>query len=107
MNRDEKRMMRRIVQGYDRSIRNAHDDLEREISKLQYREESKLQALPASFENSPTADNLTEASDMLKRILTDDEKIMIFLMIFYMSQTSALTTSLLHARRRSIWRRKM
>ncbi len=75
MNRDEKRMMRRIVQGYDRSIRNAHDDLEREISKLQYREESKLQALPASFENSPTADNLTEASDMLKRILKDDEKI--------------------------------
>ncbi len=76
MNRDEKRMMRRVIQSYDRNLRNAHIDFEKEIGKLQYKEETKLSALPSSFENSPIADNLNEASEMLKSILKIDDKIM-------------------------------
>ena len=76
MNRDEKRKMRRVIQKYDSSLRNAHDDFEREIGKLQYREDSKLKSLPQSFENSSLADKLTEAHEMLGRILKADEKIM-------------------------------
>ena len=75
MNRDEKRIMRRVIQKYDSSLRNVHDDFEREIGILQYREDSKLKALPQSFENSSLAYNLTEASEMLGRILKMDEKI--------------------------------
>ena len=76
MNRDEKRMMRRVIQKYDNSLRNAHGDFEKEIGKLQYREETKLVSLPSSFENSRVADNLTESSEMLGRILKAEEKIM-------------------------------
>ncbi len=75
MNRNEKRRMRRVIQSYDRSLRNAHDEFEREIGKLKYNEESKLVSLPSSFENSPIADNLNEASEMLDSILKADEKI--------------------------------
>ncbi len=75
MNRDEKRRMRRVIQSYDRSLRNAHDEFEREIGKLKYNEKSKLVSLPSSFENSPIADNLNEASEMLDSILKADEKI--------------------------------
>lgn len=76
MNRDDKRMMRRVIQKYDNSLRNAHGGFEKEIGKLQYREETKLASLPSSFETSRVADNLTESSEMLGRILKAEEKIM-------------------------------
>ena len=90
MNRDNKRKMNRVIKNYDRGLRNAHAEFESEIGKLQYNEESKLNSLPSSFENSPTADNLSEASEMLNKILKLDEKIIDLLDdILYESGTSS------------------
>ncbi len=75
MNRDEKRSMKRVIQNYDRSLRTAHSDFEKEIELMRYKESEKLAALPSSFESSPIADNLTESAEMLGSILKKDEKI--------------------------------
>ena len=79
MNRDDKRRMKRIIQNYDRSLRTAHCDLEKEIELMRYKESEKLATLPSSFESSPTADNLTESAEMLSSILKKDEKIIAIL----------------------------
>ncbi len=75
MNRDERRRLKRVIQNYDRSLRTAHSDLEREIDLMKYKESGKLAALPSSFESSPIADNLAESEEMLSSILKKDEKI--------------------------------
>lgn len=75
MNRDDRRKIKRVVQDYDRNIRTAHADFEKTIGILQFRESGKLNALPPSLESSPTADNLTEAVEMLTTILKKDEEI--------------------------------
>lgn len=76
MNRDERRKVKRIVQDYDRSLRSAYEDFEREMSIMKDNESEKISSLPSSFEEAPIADKLRDSVDMFSTILEKSENIM-------------------------------
>lgn len=76
MNRDDKRRMIRVVQSYDRSLRTAYSEFEREINDMKDKESEKLEALPSSFETSQLAEKLSDAVDMFDTVLEKAEDIM-------------------------------
>ncbi len=76
MNRDDKRRMIRVVQSYDRSLRTAYSEFEREINDMKDKESEKLEALPSSFEASQLVEKLSDAVDMFDTVLEKAEDIM-------------------------------
>ncbi len=75
MNKNGKRKLKRIVQNYDRSVRNAQFAFVNDIEALKADEEYKRENLPESFENSSKAYELDEAVEMLGNIVKKTEKI--------------------------------
>lgn len=75
MNKNGKRELKRVVQNYDRSLRQAQSSFVRDIEKLKNDEEYKRGNLPLSFEYSSKAYELDEAIEMLKNILKKTVKI--------------------------------
>lgn len=75
MNRDERRKLRKVVQSFDRSVRQAHYSFARDIDIMKWNEECKRNNLPLSLECSPRADELDETAKMLGAILKKAEKI--------------------------------
>ncbi len=69
MNRDDRKRMTRVVQSYDRAIRTANDVFVKEVDDMKDNESRKQENLPSSFETSDTAENLSDAFDMLETVL--------------------------------------
>lgn len=75
MNRDDRKKMTRVVQDYDRAIRTAHADFERELDDMMDNESRKQDNLPSSFEDSVIAENLSQSFDMFEGVLGKAEEI--------------------------------
>ena len=75
MNRNDKRRMTRVIQNYDRTMRTAYAEFEREMDDMKDEESRKQDNLPSSFETSPVAENLSTSFEMLETALGKAEDI--------------------------------
>jgi predicted DNA binding CopG/RHH family protein len=75
MNESGRNKLKRVVQNYDRSMRQSQFSFINEIESLKDEEECKRGNLPYSFEYSTKAYELDEAVEKLKTILKKTEKI--------------------------------
>ncbi len=76
MNRDERRRFKKVVKGFDSSLRLAQSAFVKELTVMKEKEAGKLENLPESFESSALAEQLSESEDMLDSLLSRAEEIM-------------------------------
>ncbi len=76
MNRNGVNRLKKVVQAYDYSIRQADCFFQSNIEEMKAEEESKVENLPESLQSSQKADALEDAVEMLEALLDNAESIL-------------------------------
>ncbi len=76
MNRNGVNRLKKVVQAYDYSIRQADSSFQRSIEEMKAEEETKMENLPESLQSSQKADALEGAAEMLGALLDNAEDIL-------------------------------
>lgn len=76
MNRNGVNRLKKVVQAYDYSIRQADSSFQRSIEEMKAEEETKMENLPESLQSSQKADALEGAAEMLGTLLDNAESIL-------------------------------